>query len=210
MTNANERPPVVLYYTEGSETYAVDAAGHIARPAIGMAASGGWRLTGIANRYGHRAADFPGMIQALLDGTSYPLAGSGARHLTDWDHGTHRMHGHAVKRVWLAADHGLTGPELLALVDRLDRARRDAEAAREAAANDARKAAAEAQGRVLYYGPATCPVFSVYRFKRRPEGFTGDGPAFALVYRSGGASEPLEYGAACRAIGAAMLEEAGA
>jgi hypothetical protein len=77
MTNANERPPVVLYYREGSESFAVDAAGHISRPAIGMAASGGWRLTGIATIRGAQVFTFPEMVAALLRGDRADMAGGG-------------------------------------------------------------------------------------------------------------------------------------
>lgn len=212
MTNATQEDlsaPVVLFYTEGRETYAVNAAGLIGRPAIGMKPSGGWRMTGIGSGRGFIRYSFPDLIRALLGGESIP--NRSACSVYDWDHGTHRSHGSpALSRVWLAADHGLDAPALLELVDGLDASRRQREADAAKAANEARRVATEAQGRVGYYGPATNPAFTLYRFKRRPADYGGEGPAFGIVFREGVTTEPLEYGAACRALGAALLEEWGA
>lgn len=206
MTNATSEAlsaPVVLYYSEGRETYAVNAAGLIGRPAIQMKPSGGWRLTGIGTERGFMRYTFPEMIRVLLGGESLPSGG--VQCLFDWDHGTHRQHGSpGLNRVWLAADHGLDRDSLLELVDRLDAERRDAEAAKRAADRAARVKAATAAPEVYrdsVYGVA------LHRFKRRPEGFDGQGVAFAVSW-PGGASAALEYGAAMRALGESLVEAA--
>src|SRR4051812_14500444 len=108
--------PTILFYTEGKETYSVDAAGFIGRPAIGMKPSGGWRFTGIANGHGTRLATFPELVRGLISGGDIPKGGA---YVLDLDHGTHRSHGNKASRIWLAADHGLHADEVLELVERL-------------------------------------------------------------------------------------------
>ncbi len=210
MTNATQADlsaPVVLYYTEGRETYAVNAAGLIGRPAIKMPPSGGWRFTGLASGAGVRRYSFPDLIRALLGGAR-PLEAPSGRGLVwyalDLDHGTPRSHGTPLTGLWLAGDHGLDAPALLELVDGLDRARAERLNAAAAVAVQARLEAVRSLP-VVYSEPRH--GIALHRFRKRPADYRGDGAAFAVSW-PGGATPAIEYGAALRALAESLIDAA--
>lgn len=181
--------PIALHYSEGSETFAVDAAGNIGRPAIGMAPSGRWRFAGVYIRKGRGGSyvAWPQVVERLKAGESFP---AGSTYVRDVDHGTNREHG-SPATVWLAPACDV------AEVRRLDAERLQAAAVKMDAERLARVRVAEA-GRELWrdsrYGIALIEH--------------GRGAARFIVRDGEQATDKLESTAAASAIGWAIMEAA--
>ena len=83
-------------YSSGGEVFHVNARGEVSRPAIGMGASGEWRITGAVrfNNFGHivERVGFPQCFTNPTVTRNWRYKNGKARwHLTDYDHGSNRV-----------------------------------------------------------------------------------------------------------------------
>jgi len=79
-------------YQAGSEVFHVNKRGEVSRPAIGMSASGSWRITGAVrfNNFGYQVERMP--FPACMGIRDWRDKNGKPRwHLCDLDHGTHRV-----------------------------------------------------------------------------------------------------------------------
>lgn len=88
------------WYTQGHETYEVNERGEVSRPAIGMKASGQWRITGAVrfNNFGQIAERIPFPACFMSSPRWLHKNGKGRVFLCDIDHGTKRVQMNAVLR----------------------------------------------------------------------------------------------------------------
>lgn len=181
--------PIVMQYHEGAETYSVDAAGHIGRPAINMAPSGRWRFAGVVHKRGRSVAFIPwrDVVQRLASGEALPST----LYIRDVDCGTNREHGRAVD--WIRLNAGVDVSAIVAL----DQER--------VASDETKRAAAQAERvRVASKGR------ELWRDSRYPIALVeyGLGAARWIVRDGDEATERLEASAAASALGFAIMESA--
>ena len=91
-----------MYHIDhGAERMAMDESGLVSRPAIGMSASGEWRITGavVYNNFGHIVGRHS-LADIKAGRVTWKHAnGKHRAHVTDIDHGT--------ARVWMSPDHAI-------------------------------------------------------------------------------------------------------
>lgn len=92
--------PIVIRYCEGKETFTVDAAGCIGRPAINMAPSGSWLFMGVRIPRSGAALGYIELVERFQRDGALPKSMT----VRDRDHGTYREHGRPVE--WLRVEPG--------------------------------------------------------------------------------------------------------